>query len=228
MKLTLTKPSKTAVASYVFFAISAVMLLFSFTMIMKVDVLANWRLVLPEGALHAGDTVVLQSLYDKKLDVTGEATRYIECKTKDTNIFVRYPVSKSVANRPAGLTGTGIVIAIPEVIPDLPATCKFTISIDYEVLAFRHVIETQSSDEFSLLPKRVASQTSEGASLGTNQTAGSASDLGSAATLAPTFFSSPNNIPVDGSEQRHMSQHSSSETPSASPSIIDSIVNLTR
>lgn len=242
MNTGLHKPSKTAIVSYILFGIAGGMMLFSISMLARVDVLDNWRLVLPAGEIHAGDTVVVQSLYEKKLDVTGKATRYIECKTKN-GLYVRYPVSTATANRPSGVAGTGIVFTAPEVIPDLPTTCKFTITIDYEVLAFRHVIESQSSAEFQLLPKREdapAILSQEGESQGTNQTASSASrpDSVSSSVQSLGSSSSTNSTPTASSAQRDMLQDEPAPpdntpvepTPEPSPapsrpSIIDSIRN---
>ena len=158
--MTFRRPSVTAITSYVFFTASIGIAAFSVMMLANVDVLSNWRLVLPEGKIQAGDTVVIQSYYEKKMEVTGVATRYIECKT-DKGFFVRYPVSSAVANRPPGVSATGIVVEVPDVIPDLPATCKFSIAIEYEVLKFRRVVESNSSPEFLLLPAKVAPAVSE-------------------------------------------------------------------
>lgn len=138
--------------AYGFFSVSLLVLTFSFSLIARVDVLKDWTLELPAGEIHAGDQVVVESIYTKTMDVTGEASRFIECKSD--RAYVRYPVSKAVANRSAGSTGTGIVFVIPKVIPDLPATCRMNVTIDYEVLAFRHVIESNTSSEFQLLPPR--------------------------------------------------------------------------
>lgn len=198
--------TKTRVVSYVLFVLSGVILAVAIYMNMSIDVLDNWRLVLPKQEIHAGETIVVQSLYEKKLSVTGKATRYVECENRP-GVFVRYPVSEAIANRGAGKTGTGIEILIPDNIPSLPATCKITIVIDYEIAFWRHVIEQNSSATFTLLPEREKSQT-EDVSQETSQT----EDLMAVQPTLPSSgtgsasSSSSDNTPIVSDNQRDISQ----------------------
>lgn len=149
----MTKPNKTQVFSYALFALSAAVLFASFMLTMNITVLKDWRLSTPAADIHAGDTVTLVSQYTKVRNVTGKSVRYIECQNSQ-HIYIRYPLNEAVANRAAGRSGTGIVVKVPETIPNLPTTCKFTIAIEYDVYPWRKVNVSQSSNEFQLLPKR--------------------------------------------------------------------------
>lgn len=146
------KMSKTKLLSYSLFAFSIFMLLFTFYGLASVKVLADWKLSMPEGIVHSGDQLVLISQYTKLRDVNGKASRYIECRTKTSHVFVRYQLNEAVANRAKGAAGTGIPIVVPRNIPDLPATCRFSLAIIYDVLPFKKDYETNSTKEFTLYP----------------------------------------------------------------------------
>lgn len=154
MKLSI--PNKTKLASYVLFVFSAVVLGFSIYFTTNIHVLDNWTLEAPAGPLHAGDAVVLISKYTKLKDVDGTAKRYIECRN-DNNVFIRYQLNEALADRAAGAAGTGIPVKIPSNIPNLPTTCRFSISIEYHVLPFKPTPEKNQTKEFHLLPPVVAS-----------------------------------------------------------------------
>lgn len=202
----LTGWTKTRVVSYLLFALSGFILAAAFYMNASIDVLENWRLILPTQSLHAGDTVVVQSIYNKKLNVTGEATRYIECESRP-GVFVRYPISVSPANRGTGNTGTGIELKIPANIPSLPATCKITVIIDYEIALWRHVIESNSSHTFTLHPEREPS-TDADETQETSQTPSSTESLSSVPFVDSGRISSSlaKNTPEAPKEQRDISQ----------------------
>lgn len=143
--------SSTQFTSYVLFALSIVILAMAAYMNFRIDVLSDWRLELPKDDIHIGDVIVVESIYKKELDVSGKSTRYIECKN-ERGIFIRYPISEATANRSSGKNGTGIIMKIPNSIPDAPVTCRINVTIDYEIMAWRHVIESQNSKTFTLYP----------------------------------------------------------------------------
>lgn len=130
-------------------AIVIASLVVSYLFIAPVDVLKDWQIILPDNELHVGEEVVLQSQYTKLKPVKGTAVRYVECEN-DRGIFIRYPLNEATADRAPGLGGTGIVVKLPETVPDLPARCKFSIVIVYRVYPFRDVTEFVSSKEFTL------------------------------------------------------------------------------
>lgn len=122
--------------------------------VVKLDVLVDWRIEIPTATeYHAGDTIVVESIYTKLRQVEGEARRYVECETRP-GVYVSYLVNEVPADRRAGSGGTGIEIPIPRGIANLPTDCRIRISIDYPVLPFRHVTEVATSDTFRLLPER--------------------------------------------------------------------------
>lgn len=135
--------------SYSLFLLSLCIVVFAFLALQKVDVITNWKIIVPKESFKTGETVVLKSEYTKVRDVQGKSVRYIECQNRN-KIWVRYPLNEAVANRGSGSGGTGIVVKIPETIADLPTTCKFTIVIDYEVFSWKHVLEVNSSNTFKL------------------------------------------------------------------------------
>ena len=189
--------SKTQITSYILFMVSGLILLATIYMNIKVDVLKDWRLVLPQQEIRIGDTIVVQSLYTKTMNVTGESIRYIECKTSN-GVYIRYPVSEAKANRAAGTSGTGVPIVVPETIPNVPTRCRINITIDYEIYLLRHVVESANSDEFELLPKKT---TSEDESQKTSQSPVSVSQI-----VDRMDVSSSNNTAVPQYAQRDISQ----------------------
>ena len=117
----------------------------------NIVVLKDWKLSTPTQDIHAGDTVTLISEYTKVRNVSGKSVRYIECQNSD-RVYVRYPLNEAIANRGSGSGGTGVVVVVPTTIPNLPATCKFTIAIEYDVYPWRKVNVSNSTNEFTLLP----------------------------------------------------------------------------
>lgn len=197
--------NKTQVLSYSLFALSAVILLVSFMITMNVQVLDKWVLRVPTNEIHAGDTVTLVSEYTKVRDVSGKAVRYIECENRQ-HTYIRYPLNEAVANRASGTGGTGIVVKVPETIPDIPTKCKFTIAITYDVYPWKKVYETNSSNTFQLLPKRdvpqeVSSLPSEGEQSSPSPVAGT---RGGQSSLVAS--SSSNRTPFSTEKQSNTSQ----------------------
>jgi len=126
-----------------------------------IDVLDDktWRLILPTGDIHAGQTILVKSEYRKLRTVEGQAQRYIECWTRE-NIQVSYLVSTAVADRAKGTGGTGLPIPIPANIPGLPIKCDIRVVIKYHVLPLRDVIEVKTSQNFTLLSANVSGASS--------------------------------------------------------------------
>jgi hypothetical protein len=149
--------SKTNVTAYLLFLLSGVILGWTIYSTLTLDVIEDksWELILPEGDIHAGDTILVKSEYTKLRQVEGDSERYVECRTKN-NVQVAYLVSKALANRAKGVGGTGLPIPVPENIPDLPAKCDIRVVIKYHVLPLKDVIEVKTSKEFILLPRSVA------------------------------------------------------------------------
>jgi hypothetical protein len=177
------KPRLINIISYVLFGVSALILAGVISLTMNVDVLRDWKITLPPGDIHVGDTVVLQSTYTKLRSITGTATRYLDCiNGGGTN--VRYPINEARADRaPGSRTGTGVILKIPTVVPNLPAKCRISIVVAYKVYPWRTVTEFQSSREFTLLPSVTpvgesssATQTSQSLSVVPGPVAGSSSN----------------------------------------------------
>jgi hypothetical protein len=191
---------------------------------LQIDVLKDWRLELPKQDIHVGDTIIVDSLYTKLMQVSGESTRYLECKNKN-GIYIRYELNKAVANRGAGTSGTGVELVMPNTVPNVPATCRINITIEYNIYVLRTVIETANSKEFTLLP---ASQKQD-ASQKTSQT-----QVESVGRLDVIDVSYPNTTPAEQPKQQDISQKqqnvqqtSESETPPATPqpTILEQIIH---
>jgi hypothetical protein len=212
MRLPQLNFSSTQVVSYCLLALSALLLLACVYMTYSIDVVTDWKLSLPEKKIHVGDTVVVASTYKKLRDVTGEASRFLDCNTKQ-GVSIRYPVNKASASRGASdhrQTGTGIVLVIPNTIPDLPTKCRIAVSIDYPVLPWRHVIENNETKDFTLYPAVKSSvKPVSGGSQRTSQTQG----------LNPSSVSSTKNTP---SVKKMPSNTSQKPASTSSPSKITS------
>lgn len=218
--------NKTQVVSYILFVLSGIILSGTLLLNLNVDVLKDWRLVLPNQAIHAGDTIVVQSLYTKTMNVTGKSTRYVECTTDGNGIYIRYPISEAVANRATGTSGTGIVMLMPKTIPNLPTTCRINVTIEYDIMLFRKVVESANSDTFTLLP--VVSSDGESAKQETSQT--QLPDSGKVGLNQSS--SSYQNTPVSTFNQRDTSQQDDIPTnqekqlsgqPEPQPTVLDKL-----
>lgn len=201
--------------TYLFISLSILLLSFTTYSLIKIDVIEDktWNLILPEGEIRAGDTIYVQSQYNKLRQVEGSAERYVECWTED-HILVVYLVSKAVANRAAGKGGTGLPIPIPSNIPDLPTLCHIRVVVKYHVLPFRNVIEVKSTKDFMLLP--ASASTESPTSTGTNQSP-SQSQLQNLSSL-------PNPTPLAVSSQSNISQPTP-QSPPEEKSFIEELLN---
>lgn len=143
--------SATQIQAYTLFFLSTLILIGTFLFTMQVKVLDNWTLSIPTVDLKAGQEATIVSEYTKLRDVTGVAKRYVECRN-EKGAYIRYPLNEAVANRASGNGGTGIIVKIPTDIPNLPAKCRFTVAIVYEVYPWRKVNQSNSTNEFTFNP----------------------------------------------------------------------------
>jgi len=141
------------ILTYVLFGLSLLVLTGTLYFISTIKVLDEWTISIPSGDIHVGDTVVIQSVYNKVRETGGESVRYIQCENR-SGLWIRYELNRATANRQKGKGGTGIVLTVRRDIADVPTTCKFTINIRYDVLPFRSVYVTNNTREFTLLPER--------------------------------------------------------------------------
>lgn len=154
--------SSVRIVTYILFFLSLGMLaITTFMAFNSFNVLAEWTLTLPDKRIEAGDKVVIQSVYNKLRTAEGDATRYLECKDKN-GVFLRYELNQRRADRKAGKGGTGIDVVVPAAIPDLPTTCKFSVSICYDTfLPWYCYPESETTKEFILYPPASTSVPSE-------------------------------------------------------------------
>lgn len=170
--------------------------LVSYIAFWPVDVLANWQLKVSATSYRAGEVITVESIYEKKMAVSGTAHRYIECKDR-RDIWVRYQLSEAQADRsPGALTGTGIQITLPTNIPNLPATCRLSISVDYKINLLKTHTEYNQTGEFTLLPAETSSdETSDPVAASdtpsSSTTTQSGSSSSSSSSSAPTASQQP-------------------------------------
>ena len=194
-------------ASYLMFALSALILGSTLYFIFSIKVLAAWRIILPTGDIHVGDTIVLKSEYTKLRDVQGRATRYIDCQNR-AGVMISYSINEAPADHAVGNGGTGVVLYVPSSIPDLPTYCQFRILLDYPVLPFRHVYQSNHTASFRLLPKVSAAVAAPVA----GQKSAIQTSPAQVRVSAPTSLSSPNSTTSVVSPQSNFAQQPASQS----------------
>lgn len=134
------------------FALIGTSVLASWLILSPVTVLKNWHIDVNATEYTVGDTIYIDSHYDKLKPVVGHAHRYIECQDSH-GAYIRYPLSEAVADHPPGKhTGTAAIATIPRV-AFLPTYCHISISIEYShIYGFRTVSEFQRSADFKVNP----------------------------------------------------------------------------
>lgn len=134
-----------ALATAIFVATIVVVYL----LVAPIRVLNNWRIIAPEGQFKIGDTIVVQSLFNKTREVDGMAHRTLIC-SNSSGAEVAYPINDAIANHQAqNKAGVGIPITIPLIVT--PSVCKLAISIEYKVYPFRTVTEYTTSNLFKVV-----------------------------------------------------------------------------
>lgn len=113
------------------------------------DVLKNWKLTVPSGTYHAGDTVHVHNEVNKTKALKPIAHRNIECLSDGK--FISYHLADvQGVNNNQGHISSNIDFVVPFIIPTKPATCRFSLVAVYKVNIFRTVIEYQPSNTFTV------------------------------------------------------------------------------
>lgn len=146
-----TKPSLTSFIAYLLMFLSLCMIAFSIYSLIRVDVLREWSLELPNSDIHAGDTIIVQSKYKKLMEVDGDAEHYIDCDST-SGARLSYLLNKREANRAPGKRSTAVEITLPTNITSLPAECSIRIVVKYRVIPFKETVEINQTKDFTLLP----------------------------------------------------------------------------
>lgn len=131
------------------------MIVFADLELAPIDVLQDWKITVPTSkTYYPGSTIYLASKYKKVRQVTGTATRYIQCKKQGTNEWDGFiPVSQADATRPKTNAGDSITyIGIPSSLPTLPNTCRIYINVNYRINYLRSFVEQNYSNEFIVHP----------------------------------------------------------------------------
>lgn len=140
--------------------LSVFILLVGYIAFWPVDVLQNWVLEMPGKSFTAGQSINVVSQYDKVREVEGVSHRYVSCDDR-RGINVRYEINSARADRTSGLNkGTGVPITFPLIVPDLPAQCRFSISICYDINILKQHCEFNETGFFTLNPESKADTTS--------------------------------------------------------------------
>lgn len=148
------KPIPVLLYSFSIFLVGT-MIVFADLELAPVDVLQDWKLTVSTNkTYYPGSTISLSSSYKKVRQVTGQATRYIQCRKPNSNEWDGFiPVSESDANRPKTSQGSSITyIGIPSSLPSLPNTCRIYINVNYRINYLRSFTEQNYSNEFTVNP----------------------------------------------------------------------------
>lgn len=212
------------VFSTILLLLTLVMLAITVTLTIDIRVLANWSLVLPAGDIHAGDTIVIQSIYGKLRPITGTATRYIECNNTQ-GVTIRYKLNDAVADSAPGHTGTGVVLQLPTQVfieklisKPLPTICSISLSVRYPVYPWHPVYEFAQTKSFTLL-SAATSTTSAQSTTRTSQPL--ASDPSQTSSTSNASSSSSQSISATQPNQSDVSQQPATTT---QPSLVKQIV----
>jgi len=120
-----------------------------------VDVLTNWTITVPDK-VYVGKQFNVESKLDKVKPVVGHSYRAVECQNKDGNP-VSYPLNGALANRDPEESGTHTYsVMIDNIVPDLPASCVYTVNVCYNINFLRNFCEFNHSNRFTLYPKEVS------------------------------------------------------------------------
>lgn len=129
-----------------------VSLLFGYLALVPIDVLKDWKLTVAQNStFHPGETVKVHNQVDKTKALKPFAHRNIEC-IGSNGTFVSYHIADIPENIQNNIR-TGPIVSdiqfkIPDDIPNLPTTCRFSITTDYRIVFFRTVTEYNTSNEF--------------------------------------------------------------------------------
>jgi hypothetical protein len=222
------KHNLTSIITYLLLVLSIGIFFGTTYFVMNIKVLDDWQLTLPAGEIHVGDTVVLQSSYKKLREAGGESVRYIQCQNRN-GVWIRYELNRATANRQAGVGGTGVVLTVRRDIADVPTTCKFTISIRYDVLPFRDVYVSNETKQFKLLTERT--EPASGVSAATTENNQSpAAPADPAPIQSSVSYLQPTPIPLI---QQPNSSQAATEPPESAPpappqSIIERLMDTVR
>lgn len=127
-------------------------LLFTYVTVVPLDILQDWKLTVDKSQYKIGDDILVRSEFKKIRSVTGIAKRYIECKNTSGKFSNRVQANEASADRPVGSGGSDLYLTIPDNIPNLPATCRISVVVEYEIYAFRKHTESTKSGEFIVYP----------------------------------------------------------------------------
>lgn len=141
-----------------FYVVTALLLvssaLFIYIAVSPVDVLQNWTVTTPQEA-HPGEVVTLTIKYRKVRAVSGPSFRELECKNINESTS-RYPIDRSLGNRPVTMDGQTntieVDVQLPDNVPNLPRTCHITTTVNYTIYTFRTFTEFNQSNDFRLTP----------------------------------------------------------------------------
>lgn len=113
-----------------------------------ITVLDNWNLSVPNTVYSPGKTVLVHSESDKVRAVAPLAHRNIECKNSTGNYISYHLTDVQGVNNGVGHHTSQIPFKIPDIIPGLPTTCRFSIDVEYQVYPFRTINQYTASNTF--------------------------------------------------------------------------------
>lgn len=138
-----------------------IILLLIYMLTWPITVLEDWKLVVPATTYHPGDTVLVQSRSTKVRAVAPLAHRNIECQNISGDYISYHLADVHGVNNNVGKHSGTIAFIIPSTVPDLPTTCRFSIGVEYQVLAIRTINQYVASNTFRLTVAPVATTSTQ-------------------------------------------------------------------
>lgn len=121
-----------------------------FVLLWPFHVLEDWKLTVSQPQYFTGETVTVHSSVTKLRKSQPFAHRNVECKNA-SGVFVSYHLADvQGVNSNVGHLTSQIPFNIPDTIPDLPTTCRFSITATYHVFFIRTITEYSHSNDFTV------------------------------------------------------------------------------
>lgn len=114
-----------------------------------INVLRDWHIKTDKATYAPTDTIHVQSSSTKLRKASGDVNRTIECDSGRDSV-VAYNLNVSEGSRKPGFSFSTYNLEIPDTVANLPATCRVVVSVKYQVLFIRHVVEYAVSNNFTI------------------------------------------------------------------------------
>lgn len=117
--------------------------------LIPIKVLNDWHITVnPTQAYHIGGDLTLRSEYRKVFNSSPSSQRFIECEFQGG---VRdYPLYYSFAPHSTGKNISYATLTIPQIDQPLPAKCRVSVHVHYDLYHIKPVNQDNLSNEFTI------------------------------------------------------------------------------